>query len=110
MTNYTSPPANSNGWTTASLESAKLSAHRLQAMAAAIQAGAFKQITSVAIARYGKLVYEAYFDRTDQTTLRNTRSATKTVTGMLVGIAIDRGLLAGVDAPILPFFPDKQPV
>lgn len=29
---------------------------------------------------------------------------------MLVGIAIDKGLLAGVDVPILPFFPDKQPV
>src|SRR2546427_55590 len=32
------------------------------------------------------------------------------VTDMLVGIAIDKGLLAGVDVPILPFFPDKQPL
>ena len=29
---------------------------------------------------------------------------------MLVGITIDKGLLAGVDAPILPFFQDKEPV
>src|SRR5437879_12578565 len=34
----------------------------------------------------------------------------KSVTDMLVGIAIDKGLLAGVDVPILPFFPDKQPL
>jgi CubicO group peptidase (beta-lactamase class C family) len=95
---------------TASLDSADLSAARLQAMASAIQAGTFKQITSVVIARYGKLVYEAYFDGTDRATLRNTRSATKTLTGMLVGIAIDRGLLAGAGAPVLSFFPDKQPV
>jgi CubicO group peptidase (beta-lactamase class C family) len=29
---------------------------------------------------------------------------------MLAGIAIGKGFLAGVAAPILPFFPDKQPV
>jgi CubicO group peptidase (beta-lactamase class C family) len=42
--------------------------------------------------------------------LRNTRSATKTVTGMLIGIAIDRHLLPGVDARILDYFPEKQPL
>ncbi|MGH7462029.1 MAG: serine hydrolase domain-containing protein, partial [Longimicrobiales bacterium] len=41
--------------------------------------------------------------------LRDTRSATKTITGMLVGIAIDRGALAGAGVPVLPFFKDKGP-
>jgi CubicO group peptidase (beta-lactamase class C family) len=79
-------------------------------MADAIQAGHFPKITSVLVACHGQLVYEAYFDDAGRTSLRNTRSTTKTVTSMLVGIAIDQGLLAGVQAPILPFFPDKQPV
>jgi CubicO group peptidase (beta-lactamase class C family) len=92
-----------------SLEAANLSADRLRAMTSAIQSGQFKQITSVLVARGGKLVYEAYFDGADGDTLHNTRSATKTITGMLIGIAIDQGLLAGVSAPILTFFPDKQP-
>jgi len=35
--------------------------------------------------------------------LRITRSATKTVAGMLVGIAIDRGLLPGVQARLLDY-------
>jgi CubicO group peptidase (beta-lactamase class C family) len=39
----------------------------------------------------------------------DTRSATKSITGMLVGIAVDRGLLA-LDSRVLPFFPDKQPI
>ena len=78
-------------------------------MTLAIQSGQFKQITSVLVARNGKLVFEAYFDGADADTLHNTRSATKTVTGMLIGIAIDQGLLAGVNVPILTFFPDKQP-
>ena len=104
------PPARQDGWTTASAESAKLSVARLQAMESAIRSGEFKKITSVLIARNGKLVYENYFDNSDAAALRNTRSATKTVTGMLVGIAIEKSLLAGVDVPIMRFFPDKQPV
>lgn len=79
-------------------------------MQAAIRSGDFQHITSVLIARHGRLAYEAYFDDQGADGLRNTRSATKTVTGMLVGIAIDSGLLAGVSTPILPLFPDKAPV
>ena len=80
------------------------------AMDAAIRAGDFKQITSVVISRDGEILHEAYFNGADAATLHNTRSCTKTVTGMLIGIAIDRGLLAGVQAPILSFFPDRQPL
>jgi CubicO group peptidase (beta-lactamase class C family) len=87
-----------------------LSDARLSAMETAIRAGEFKKITSVLVARNGTPVFEAYFNGADAATLHNTRSATKTVTGMLVGIAIDKGLLAGVQAPILPFFPDRQPL
>lgn len=105
-----SPPARQDGWTTASVESAKLSVARLQAMESAIRSGEFKKITSVLIARNGKLVYETYLDNSDAAALRNTRSATKTVTGMLVGIAIEKSFLAGVDVPIMRFFPDKQPI
>jgi CubicO group peptidase (beta-lactamase class C family) len=78
-------------------------------MESAVRAGEFKKITSVLIARQGKLVYETYFDGSDAT-LRNTRSATKTVTGMLIGIALDKKLLAGVNEPVLKFFPDKNPL
>jgi CubicO group peptidase (beta-lactamase class C family) len=99
-----------DGWTTATASSAGLSSTRLQAMEAAIRSGEFKKIGSVLIARHGKLVYENYFDGTDTAALRDTRSATKSVTDILVGIAIEKGQLPGVAAPILPFFPDKQPV
>ena len=89
---------------------AGLSAQRLAQMEESIRAGDFKQITSVLLARGGKLAFERYFDAEGAEGLRNTRSATKTVTGMLVGIAIDRGLLPGVNARVLDFFPDKQPL
>jgi CubicO group peptidase (beta-lactamase class C family) len=83
---------------------------RLVSMDRAIRAGDFKNVTSVLVSRNGQLIHEAYYDSAGPAGLRNTRSATKTITGMLVGIAIDKGLLSGVNAPVLSFFPDKQPV
>jgi CubicO group peptidase (beta-lactamase class C family) len=87
-----------------------LSAQGLGRLEQSIRAGEFKQITSVLIARRGKLAFERYFDDDGVEGLRNTRSATKTVTGMLIGIAIDRGLIRGVDAQVLDYFPEKQPL
>ena len=87
-----------------------LAAQHLTRMEQSIRAGEFKQTTSVLVARRGRLAYEAYFDAEGAEGLRNTRSATKTITGMLVGIAIDRGLLSGVDTRVLDFFHDKQPL
>ena len=107
-----SPPAplpSRNNLATADAESAGLSAARLRAMEEAIRSEQFKKITSVLIARNGTLVYEAYFDG-DANTLRDTRSVTKTITGMLVGIAIDQRRLAGVDTRVLPLLAGKQPV
>lgn len=97
-------------WAIAGVESVGLTAEPLQKMETAIESGEFMKITSILIARNGKLAYEAYFDGSDASALRNTRSATKTVTGMLVGIAIDKGFLASVESPVLKFFPDKQPL
>lgn len=57
-------------------------------------------ITSVVVSRRGEIVHEQYAEG-DAGTLRNTRSCTKTVAGMLVGIAIDRGLVPGVDASVV---------
>src|SRR3954471_4519915 len=84
-----------------------LDSAKLQAMEAAIRAGEFKKIGSVLVARDGKLVYERYFDG-DANTLRDTRSATKSITDILIGIAIDEKKLSGVDARILQLLPEHR--
>src|SRR5438270_7150733 len=103
------PRTRGTGWATATLESAGVDAGQLRSLSDAIVRHDISKVTSVLIARHGRLVHETYFDGFDEDSMMNTRSATKTVTSTLVGIAIDRGLLAGVDAPIIGFFPDKQP-
>jgi len=81
--------AQSNDWQIADIESENLSADTLLKMESDIIEGKYKKITSILIARNGKLVYEKYFGDSEKTDLRDTRSATKTVTSILIGIAID---------------------
>jgi CubicO group peptidase (beta-lactamase class C family) len=81
----------------------------LDDITAAIRSGSYQQITSVIVARGERLLYEQYFDALGPEALRNTRSATKTVTGMLIGAAVDRGLLRA-ESPVLPFFKDRLPL
>ncbi|WP_426086732.1 serine hydrolase domain-containing protein [Janthinobacterium sp. PSPC1-1] len=84
-------------------------AGELDGVTTAIDAGDFKQVTSVVVAQHGKLLYEHYFDKDGADSLRNTRSVGKTVAGMLVGLAIERKLLRA-DTPVLPHFPELRPL
>lgn len=92
-------------WQRATPESAGLDPAPLHAMEPKIKAGDFKKIGSVLVARHGKLVYEGYFDG-DANTHRNTRSATKSITSILIGLAIQEGKLSGVDAKVLALLPE----
>lgn len=96
-------------WPVATPADQGVSAERLAAMDAAVRAGDFQKITSVLIARRGRLVHEAYFDEGGAGARRNTRSVTKTVTAMLVGAAIERGHLPGSDTPVMPYVRDHGP-
>jgi hypothetical protein len=73
-------------------------------VAEALESGRFGRITSVLVEQRGSRRLELYRDG-DANTLRNTRSATKTVTGMLVGIAIERGLVEGVETTVSSYVP-----
>jgi CubicO group peptidase (beta-lactamase class C family) len=99
-------PRDGDGWVTAEPESQGVAAKPLHEMETAIRAGEYKKIGSVLIARHGKLIYEGYFDG-DATTLRDTRSATKSITDALVGIAIAEKKLSGVDARVLALLPER---
>ena len=94
-----------DGWTKTDPTEGGLSDTRLRAMSVAIRSQEFKKIGSVLIARHGKLLYEDYVEG-DAKTLRDTRSATKSITDVLIGIAIHEKKLSGVDARILELLPD----
>ncbi len=64
-----------------------------EGVARAVAAGEAPATTSVLVMRAGQIVYEAYFAGTSAATLHDARSVGKSITGLAIGIAIDRGLL-----------------
>lgn len=94
------------GWPRGTPAESGIDAAKLEAMEKAIRGGEFKKIGSVVVARHGKLIYEGYFEGNAET-LRDTRSATKSITGVLVGIAIRERKLAGVDIRIFDLLPER---
>jgi CubicO group peptidase (beta-lactamase class C family) len=94
-----------NDWPQGSAGESGIATATLQKLETGIRSGEFKKIGSVLIARHGKLVYEGYFDG-DASTLRDTRSATKSITDILIGIAIREKKLTGVDARVLKLLPE----
>jgi CubicO group peptidase (beta-lactamase class C family) len=65
-------------------------------------------IRSVTVVRHGTVVLDAYISPFTSSDRHEIRSCTKSVLSMLVGIAIDRGDLPGLDTPILDFFPGYE--
>lgn len=85
------------------------SAPSFEAMDEAIGKGTYQKITSILVARHGEVLYERYFDAGGAEARRNTRSTTKTVTAMLIGAAIARGVLPGAGDAVLPYVRDLGP-
>jgi CubicO group peptidase (beta-lactamase class C family)/protein-S-isoprenylcysteine O-methyltransferase Ste14 len=67
-------------------------------------AASLPRLHSLLVAWHGNLVVERYFHGTRAATPVNLKSASKSVISALVGVAIDRGLIRGVDEPIGSFF------
>jgi CubicO group peptidase (beta-lactamase class C family) len=65
-------------------------------------------IHSVLVVRNGYMVAEVYFYPFRPDSIHWIASCTKSFTSALVGIAIEQGYIAGVDQPILDFFPDRN--
>lgn len=79
------------------------------AIAPALERGVAPKTTSVLVMRGDAIVYEQYFGGATASTLHDTRSATKSLTALAVGIAIDGHVLPGLDAPAFAYLADLQP-
>ena len=66
-------------------------------------------LRTVLVARDGVLLAERGYHGASTTRPANIKSASKTVISALVGIAIERGLLEGVDQPVAPLLADRLP-
>jgi CubicO group peptidase (beta-lactamase class C family) len=86
---------------------------------AGIRSGLLRDVHAVVVSRAGQIVLERYYAGNDNAwgkplgvvsfgpeTLHDLRSVTKSIVGLLYGIALDRGLVPPPDAPLLGQFPE----
>jgi len=69
-------------------------------------AGDLPRLHSLLASRRGEVVLERYFNGTRPGRAANVKSVSKSIISALVGIAIDRGLIAGPETPIRTYFPE----
>lgn len=72
--------------------------------------GDYERITSVLVAKDGKLIYEKYYNDADVDSKHNVRSGTKTIATFLTGLAIDKGFIGSEKDKIYKHLQHKMPV
>ncbi len=77
----------------------------VEALYAEITEDQHKDLKGIVILRDGHLVSERYFNGDTASTLHDIRSATKSITALLMGIAIQRGLVHSVNDSIALYLP-----
>ena len=70
------------------------------------KAKSVNQLRSLLIAKNGKLVIEEYYDLKDDPRPQRTQSITKSITSLLIGIAIDKRFIESESIAIKPYFLD----
>lgn len=68
----------------------------------------YKNTAGIIVLKNGKTVYENYFNEYTATSTLHVFSVTKSIISILIGIAIEKGHIKGVDQKVLEFFPDYK--
>ena len=106
-------------WVTAQPDAMGFAADIGEKLEWGLKSGLLKNFHGVLVVRSGQIVLERYFNGKDFAwgrplgevtfgpgTLHDLRSVSKSVVSVLYGIALDRGLVPRLDAPLMPQFPE----
>ena len=115
-----SPPID-DGWVLASPEDAGFDRIALDQLTQDLGDGAYPNLHAVLIEHNGRLVYEHYLDGEDERwgaqlgrvtfdagSLHDLRSVTKSVTSLLLGIALGSDFDEALDHPLVSYFPELE--
>jgi len=72
-----------------------------------VNSNKYEGVHSILISE-GKQIYEEYFNGFTPDSLHDTRSSFKSITSILLGIAVDKGLINNINEPIYTYFPDEE--
>jgi len=102
------PPSLDDGWPTKRPSEVGINPTPIRDMIRAVVEGDLAYTHSVLVARAGQLVVEEYFYGFDRDVMHDMRSASKTFTSTLIGLAVQEGRIEGSRATALSFFPNYR--
>ena len=105
---YQAPLQINDGWQVSSLAEEGVNEEIINNMMEAIFAGKYPNLVSIVLIRNGSLILEEFLYYNNRYWLQEFRSAGKSVTSVLMGIALDKGFINGVDKKLFDFFPEFE--
>ncbi|MGD9079124.1 MAG: serine hydrolase [Desulfobacterales bacterium] len=105
---YQQPETIDDGWETASITEADINPAKIDEMMLDILGGNDKNIHGILLIKGGKLVFEEYFYGYNREKLHFLASVSKSITSILIGIAIDQKITPDVETKAYEFFPEYE--
>lgn len=103
---YTDPVDDSDSWTVSTPAAAGMDSNRLERASAAL--AELPYTWSFLVIRDDALVFERYFHGSARNQSNNVHSASKSIWGAALGIAIDQGRIPSVDTTIASILPSRH--
>lgn len=104
--NTNKPQQLNDGWTTTNLNEVDINQTKLDQLIKKIRhTKVYENTHSILIAKRDKLVFETYFDGYNHHIPHDLRSASKSISSAIIGIAIDDKVIENVDQKLYEFVP-----
>jgi len=107
--NYQIPARGNDGWVTAHLAEKEIDTTTIFSFFRTMSSEKGHGIHSILLFKNQHLVLEEYYGKYNASETHDIRSATKSITALLVGIALDKGFLQSIDDPINKYLSHYQP-
>lgn len=95
-----------DSWKNTSPSFVSMSDQVLDDLRDSMHAGELAAVDGIVIVKDGYLVFEEYDNGFNPGKVHELQSVTKSITALLVGIAMDKGYIDNLEQPILPYFDD----
>ena len=105
---YQTPESTADGWAVSSLKDEGIEQTKLQEMMHEILAGKSRYLHSILLIKNGKLVFEEYFFGYSRDTNHFQASVSKSVTSLIIGLALNKGYVPAVDTFAYEIFEDYR--
>ncbi len=102
---YEMPEQLNDGWAISSLYEEGIDTLKISELIYEIYCE-YSFMHSIILVKNGKMIFEEYFNGYSKYSRHHLQSATKSFASALIGIAIDKGYINGVETPLFSFFPE----